>query len=207
MIERSLRFSTPIYSASIEIDNDLLLRRIYHERENDPKGLTRSNLEGSGAWHSQMGIWNWVEVEQLNAEIRRVVETIASEYGYPEELELRLVSMWANVSSQGGCNRSHTHPCTLWTGVYYVQADDTHPPIRFTDPRPQALHGFGYVRDHDAIASEFAPFFRMEARTGRLLLFPAWLVHEVEPNASTEDRVSISFNIVQDFLGGTHESR
>lgn len=37
---------------------------------------------------------------------------------------------------------------------------------------------------------------------GRLLLFPSWLMHEVEPNLAAEtgdagDRISISFNIMQ----------
>jgi uncharacterized protein (TIGR02466 family) len=37
---------------------------------------------------------------------------------------------------------------------------------------------------------------------GRLLLFPAWLQHEVEPNLSEEsgpagDRISVSFNLFQ----------
>ena len=41
-----------------------------------------------------------------------------------------------------------------------------------------------------------------EALEGRLLLFPAWLAHEVGPNMSKErgragNRISISFNIGQ----------
>jgi ectoine hydroxylase-related dioxygenase (phytanoyl-CoA dioxygenase family) len=31
---------------------------------------------------------------------------------------------------------------------------------------------------------------------GTLLLFPAWLAHSVEPNASAKTRVSVSFNLM-----------
>jgi uncharacterized protein (TIGR02466 family) len=30
---------------------------------------------------------------------------------------------------------------------------------------------------------------------GKLIIFPAWLEHYVEPNTSTEERISIAFNI------------
>ena len=36
---------------------------------------------------------------------------------------------------------------------------------------------------------------RMRPEEGRMYIFPGWLEHGVEPNQSTEDRVSISFNV------------
>ena len=35
----------------------------------------------------------------------------------------------------------------------------------------------------------------MRPEEGRMYIFPGWLEHGVEPNQSTEDRVSISFNV------------
>lgn len=35
-------------------------------------------------------------------------------------------------------------------------------------------------------------------RTGRLIVFPAWLGHSVFPNRGTDVRVSISFNMMFD---------
>jgi uncharacterized protein (TIGR02466 family) len=29
--------------------------------------------------------------------------------------------MWANINPPGGYNRAHTHPNSLWSGVYYVK--------------------------------------------------------------------------------------
>jgi uncharacterized protein (TIGR02466 family) len=30
---------------------------------------------------------------------------------------------------------------------------------------------------------------------GRMLIFPSYLAHQVEPNESDEDRISVSFNL------------
>jgi ectoine hydroxylase-related dioxygenase (phytanoyl-CoA dioxygenase family) len=35
----------------------------------------------------------------------------------------------------------------------------------------------------------------LEPRTGLLVVFPAWLWHEAEPNESDHERICISFNI------------
>jgi hypothetical protein len=36
----------------------------------------------------------------------------------------------------------------------------------------------------------------VEARTGRLAIFPAWLKHSVPPNESKEDRVTLAMNFM-----------
>jgi hypothetical protein len=36
---------------------------------------------------------------------------------------------------------------------------------------------------------------RMRPEGGRMYIFPGWLEHGVEPNQSTQDLVSISFNV------------
>ena len=39
--------------------------------------------------------------------------------------------------------------------------------------------------------------------TGGLIMFPAWLQHSVEVNTCKNDRISISFNAIWKFTGGT----
>ena len=38
----------------------------------------------------------------------------------------------------------------------------------------------------------------LEPKEGRILMFPAWLWHCVEPNESNDIRISVSFNFIQD---------
>jgi len=37
----------------------------------------------------------------------------------------------------------------------------------------------------------------LQPQENRAIIFPAWLWHQVEPNKSNEDRISISFNFIQ----------
>jgi uncharacterized protein (TIGR02466 family) len=38
------------------------------------------------------------------------------------------------------------------------------------------------------------PFIYLSPEPGSIVLFESWLRHEVEPNRSKQDRISISFN-------------
>ena len=60
------------------------------------------------------------------------------------------------------------------------------------DPRPVASFVVPPVTSHTPWTYQKVTY---EPTPGRLLLFPAWLPHGVEPNLSDADRVVISFNI------------
>jgi uncharacterized protein (TIGR02466 family) len=94
----------------------------------------------------------------------------------------------------------------LWSGVYYMQAPPDCGRIYFADPRAQAT----------ALTPRFDPSaprkiecwseVYFEAIAGRLILFPAWLQHEVEPNVCDREgapgaRISMSFNVIQQGRG------
>ena len=110
--------------------------------------------------------------------------------------------MWVNVSPRYGYNRNHVHPNALWSGVYYVQAPPGAGRIFFSDPRPQVpLVTARFVPDKPRRAESWSEVY-YEAIEGRLIMFPSWLVHEVEPNVTDlegadADRISVSFNLVQ----------
>jgi uncharacterized protein (TIGR02466 family) len=89
-------------------------------------------------------------------------------------------------------NTVHTHPHSFLSGVYYVAAPDGCGRIFFQDPRPAAAHRPPAYEAHTPWTFQQVQY---EPRPGRLLLFPAWLPHGVEPNLSDADRVAISFNV------------
>jgi uncharacterized protein (TIGR02466 family) len=37
---------------------------------------------------------------------------------------------------------------------------------------------------------------KLEVKQGRMVIFPAWLVHSVPVNRNAEERISISFNLI-----------
>lgn len=104
-----------------------------------------------------------------------------------------ITGCWANINPVGGINTPHTHPNNYLSGVYYVRTTEGADSIFFSDPRPQASVILPPFRTESLYAGNEVS---MEARPGRLLMFPAWLMHGVPPNRSAGDRISISFNIM-----------
>jgi uncharacterized protein (TIGR02466 family) len=202
---REIYFPTVIYfldvpdAASL---NDAMKAHIYAWRAQDGEGIVRSNVRRTGAWHSRLDMHQRVEYQGLVDQVLAAARPIYEEMGYDAAYEPAIDNMWANVNPRHAFNRSHIHPNVLWSGVYYVQAPPGAGRIYFTDPRAQA----------QAITARFAPdtprnplawsevYF--EPVEGRILLFPAWLMHEVEPNLTelegpAADRISVSFNLIQ----------
>jgi len=108
---------------------------------------------------------------------------------------------WANINRLGDYHDLHNHPHSYLSGTYYVavpqqpadagsRSDLTPGAISFYDPRAQAnmnaIRGDGQV----------SPQYTVPPKPGMMLLWPAFLMHLVHPNLSTEPRISVSFNVV-----------
>lgn len=108
--------------------------------------------------------------------------------------------MWANINPTGAKNTPHTHPNNFLSGVYYVVTPGTSGRIQFQDPRPQA----GVMMPPTAQPSPYVSNeVTVEAKPGRFVLFPGWLVHGVPTNTTEQDRISISFNVMFDRFAET----
>jgi len=107
-----------------------------------------------------------------------------------------LGNMWANINPPGGMNRAHQHPNSLWSGVYYIKAPKNCGNLKIDDPRSVA----SMSRPKQKEGSVPARLYRethYEPKAGRLIMFPAWLMHCVDPNESNDIRISVSFNFLQ----------
>ena len=88
----------------------------------------------------------------------------------------------------------HIHGGTYWSAVYYVRAGEGEGgQLVLHDPRMPALrmHAPG-LRFKDA-----GPDVRttIEPKSGLMVLFPAWLLHSVEPWQGDGHRISVAMNI------------
>ena len=189
---RELYFPTPIYIADIkhptlnqELERDILAW------SNKDKGITRTNIQG---WHSDTNMNELPEYEKLVDMLYSAQRTIYDQEYY--ESEPFLGNMWANINPPGGSNRAHIHPNSLWSGVYYVKAPQNSGQLKIEDPRSVALMSRPRQKDvpkPDRLLREH----HYEPKTGRLIMFPSWLNHCVDPNNSNDIRISVSFNFMQ----------
>ncbi len=205
LLKREAYFPTYIYFMDVpggaEL-NQALKQAIYAMREQDADGLHRSNVKQVGAWHSQDDLNRRDEFAELSNQVLEAAGGVYQDQAYDPNFVPGIDNMWANVSPRHAFNRTHIHPGVIWSGVYYIQAPENSGRIYFTDPRVQAqmlrprIHAEGRLQAHNWTEVYFEPV------EGRLILFPAWLSHEVEPNLSESEgdagvRISISFNLVQ----------
>jgi uncharacterized protein (TIGR02466 family) len=104
-----------------------------------------------------------------------------------------ILDSWANMNGAGKAHTRHNHPNCVLSGVYYVQAPENGGDIIFHDPRPQTSIFVPAIKQptpHN-IAQRY-----IKPADGLMILFPAWLEHSTEINTSTDNRLSISFNIM-----------
>lgn len=183
--------------------NEQLLTLVSALREVDQQGIEKSNSRYLGGWHSRGILHRLPEFEPLVSHIHEAGKEISDDLRYDKGQDLHISSMWSIVNPPGASNLSHVHPGCLWSGVYYVQAPTNCGRISFTDPRiANVMNKPLYTRGAPKKCWTKINFSPVE---GRMLIFPSWLYHSVEPNRAIPavgvgqdgSRVIISFNLVQ----------
>ena len=202
-------FGTPVIAVDIpnyEIINAELTEVITEHRKTD-KGLIRSNVN---SWHSDEDFVKWGgRNAQFLAQTFGNVCTALTELPVSSVPGSRqwVVRMWANVFEQGALNRLHCHPGAFWSGVYYVndgrRAPDEDIGGDLVLHSPHELASSMYAPDvHMKLPNgeRLSSAFTVRPRPGLGVLFPSWLMHEVDPYRGSRVRISIAFNF--SFTGG-----
>lgn len=182
--------------------NAQLLTAIRAQREADREGIVRSNEPRLGGWHSRNELHRHADFAFLADQIRTFAREAVESLAYDPACPIDIDNMWSIINPPGSHNRTHIHPNSLWSGVYYVQAPPKAGRISFVDPRTQHLmHAARYDPDKPRTADTWVEVY-YEPTPGRMLLFPSWLYHSVETNLTEEtgeagERVIISYNLYQ----------
>ena len=177
------------------------LRAVIIARQKTHEGTQHSNL---GGWQSSwdMDRWGGAPAIKLLAFGRNLAGRITTDRtGKPVGIAWK-ANMWANINRSGHGNEFHSHPGSFWSGVYYVDdggigADPSlGGELEFMDPRgpgpamyaPQLA--FAMPHGLSVGANETVP-----PKAGRLVMFPAWMLHQVRPYRGGAERISIAFNL------------
>ena len=104
-----------------------------------------------------------------------------------------VTACWATVLARDATHKMHQHPNNFLSGVYYVRTHPGADTINFHDPRNQS----GIIRPPVVeLTAENTDQVVVRVKDGTMLVFPAYLQHSVDANASEEERISISFNVM-----------
>ena len=183
-------FPTIIYAKDVNLDNRLFERAVVEWSQRD-QGIKRTNLKG---WHSTTDMHQIPVFKPLVDELFKMQNEIFKEEwldGTPT-----MGNMWANINPPGGMNRPHIHPNSHFSGVYYIKAPKDCGQIVFNDPRTLS-HMIMPTRIKETPPSHLWREVRVDPLEGRMIMFPSWLWHSVDPNESKDIRISVSFNFIQ----------
>ena len=197
-IHQETFFPTSIYIHDVpnpEVMNQELEKNILKWQQENPKGVKKTNY---GGWHSPTTMHNKPEYQQLMAILFNMVQEIFKK----EQLEpsVSIGNIWANINPPGAYNKSHNHANALFSGVYYVKVPNnkeaTSGYLELFEPRPGPLIIRPRQNDKD-LPNVYWKKVSYNPVQGRIIVFPAWLWHEVHTNNTKESRISVSFNFIQ----------
>ena len=151
-------------------------------------------LTNQGGWHSHTELLTDPQLQSMFQWVAVCVSQALPGFGWDLARATPCFNnAWAMVNRRGGSVRAHIHPNSLFSGVLYLETPVGCGALAFLDPRSGAQMLMPPLTEP---ASDFAGGrVRFEPSPGRLLLFPAWLWHEVERSEGDQPRVCVSFNI------------
>jgi uncharacterized protein (TIGR02466 family) len=148
------------------------------------KGMKNSN-EGCYRISTPCTDINWL-LNKIDVILNHAIEFYADQDSmFKRNLPVN-INYWANINSVGSRNNMHSHKSESFSAVYYLQATGTGE-LRF--PNPANLLGD---------CSRTSPFIRdffLDPKDGDLVLWPSWMMHEVESNLSSKERINLAFDI------------
>ena len=143
-------------------------------------------------WQSIQTLHTLEEFRELVSCVRRAVTGILRflKVGYDR---FEISACWATVLATGAAHRVHHHPNNYLSVVYYLRTHHGADSVNFHDPRSQA----GVIQPPVVgLTPNNTDQVVVRVRNGTLLVFPAYLQHSVDANASEGERISISFNVM-----------
>ncbi len=195
-------FGTPVLIEELPVAAALNaeLAKTIAAREQSHPGTQHSNL---GGWQSdwEMDRWGGVSAIKLLAIGRNTANRITTDrQGRPVSIQWK-ANMWANINRTGHGNEFHSHPGSFWSAVYYVDDGgiDADPALggelEFMDPRGPGPAMYAPQLAYGSAGLSVGANETVRPKSGRLVMFPAWLLHQVRPYRGAAQRISIAFNL------------
>lgn len=155
-------------------------------RANYPGGYTSYN--SLARMHQMSPTFASLE-KRIDAEVRKFARTLDFDLA---RRRLGMTDCWVNVMTQRVVHGMHLHPLASISGTYYVRTPRGCSGLKFEDPR---LDRFMAAPPRRAKAKlQNRVWVTVPAEQGRVVLFESWLRHEVAPNPTEAERISVSFN-------------
>jgi uncharacterized protein (TIGR02466 family) len=194
-------FPTRVYTTKLTRPADPLHTRLLREcrqlREEDGAGRAWSQANYPGGYTSYNSLARLHRMSPTFGTLEKRIDRHVRAFARALDLDLTgralgMTDCWVNVMMRQVAHGLHLHPLASISGTYYVRTPRGCSGLKFEDPR---LDRFMASPPRKPRARrENKVWVTIPAEQGNLVLFESWLRHEVAPNPTEAERVSVSFN-------------
>ena len=189
MVKLDNLFSDFIYTEELKnIDNESIVSFLENLRETEG-GVSYSNRGGYQTDNITPDKAS-PELHKLANTVYTISNEVAKAAGFSP---VEIAGLWGNINYKNCYNLPHFHPHCVLAAVYYPKAQPDQGDISFKRDHVSAhylLHGTDTQTEYNRPTVCHSPM------TGKLIIFPAWIEHQVGMNETDTSRVSLAFNIV-----------
>ena len=104
-------------------------------------------------------------------------------------------NMWVNISKQYSYNDYHSHFNSDYSGCLYIQSKENSGSIQLNPNLNNNTDWMDFLTPEYKNKTKISPSAEFNPQEGMILLFPSYLMHKVNTNLVSDDRISIAFNI------------
>jgi uncharacterized protein (TIGR02466 family) len=180
-MQKKLLWPTPVYSFDLDMseeDNQYLF------------SLLSSSIDNRyGAGVNVPELKDKV-VQKLYNNIHEALNEVIYDV-YPKKYEYILTRGWASIQNPGENLIVHGHGGIAFAAVYYVKTPPNSGDLLLLDPRG----GVNWYNESNGLNSSVI-YERITPKENMLFVFPGFLLHEVETNKSSQQRMCIANNII-----------
>ena len=183
-------FPTPLHYINLQNFNDTrdkLIKYAYDLKSKDD-GRNTSNI---GGFQSQ-----YIFINDNKDDLHNIlINTLSNIPSFKTGLNMKCIA-WVNISPPNAFHVRHCHPDCDVAGVLWIKAPKNSGSIVFASPFEYMSYREIYsYTDVFKKENKYYESYSYPPEEGAMILFPSHLQHHVDVNKSTEDRISISFNI------------
>lgn len=177
--------------------NQDLVKECYQIETSDFDGQKWSKKNYPGGFTSYASLSHLDQFSSSFLEIKKLIDPQVKEFAKHLEMDLQgrklvMTSFWLNIMPKGVVHTMHIHPLSTVSGTYYIQTPKNCSALKFEDPR--LVNFMASPPRKTKARPDNQRFISLEPQAGQVILFESWMRHEVPPNPSVQDRISVSFN-------------
>jgi len=179
----------PLFSKPVFVCNDYLNREKFDAEIDYVKTLEFKTNENGNLASLDTDILENIEL----CEIKKIIEFAIDEYTTKfmswNLNSFYITQSWANITKPLTSHHKHYHFNSLISGVFYLSTIEEDNIVFFNDAKKIiSVESSNYGIFNSDI-------FKIAVNNNTVVVFPSSLIHGVDVNNTSEDRISIAFNV------------